>query len=757
MNYSMQPGWYPDPNNTAQLRWWDGTAWTDNVAPKQQTPESPIVQNPQFPQTLPSSEPASTDKSSGFRSPLAFIRGHKKMVVATLGVFMLGIVGVVAAIVLSNGDTINGSRPGSLKNVSYTEITSSDEARGLDFTATVVNAPRGENYEFNLNDNGACSEAGYALFSNAALTEPVGVRITNDADDGCIMRPNEESKLEALTFSSGDVESEGVYYVQSGATEGTSSGLGMHDRYYLVRYYDESGGKLERPVVTGFVMADADLDTPTVIAEVDVDNPGETLLSWNPVEGADKYLIVLRSVSSSGNNNASSSIVGTTEGASWSTAEYEYDEDALASLGSAAGVVQKSQNEVFGLDGVVDVGVIAVNAAVTESAVASGIASINAASIAQTAPYELEHGYSTFFFNAVADIPKKLGVTMVSGDVKEYPTTILKYSRYTNPLTSTQSWEVVYSAAGTLLGGEVILSTDTSEEALVSQIHEYNSASIAASGSSAGTVKVLETLTDGSSLPRGTKDAPDTNYPYFGTTAFSRYLAQHIVAGTDVIDISEWRTVSGQPGANDALQEAIYQNPYAMVKTFSIVGTRIAVKYQYPLDEMQTKQQALLEKTQAIASAIPDGSKTDKLRAAYNGVMGAVTYDDDAFNLIKQRVSLVTELTDQQELEVAESQFAYTALVDGSAVCTAYAQALKAVAHEVGIDEVMVVTGGVKDSNVGHAWNRIQLDGKLYDLDATWDDAGTGGSQYFLVDPASLPRYVDIDWIADTMTAGWLL
>src|SRR5262245_10003853 len=26
-------GWYPDPSNATQLRWWDGVAWTAHVAP----------------------------------------------------------------------------------------------------------------------------------------------------------------------------------------------------------------------------------------------------------------------------------------------------------------------------------------------------------------------------------------------------------------------------------------------------------------------------------------------------------------------------------------------------------------------------------------------------------------------------------------------------------------------------------------------------------------------------------------------------
>lgn len=30
---STPPGWYPDPAQAGQQRYWDGTAWTQNVAP----------------------------------------------------------------------------------------------------------------------------------------------------------------------------------------------------------------------------------------------------------------------------------------------------------------------------------------------------------------------------------------------------------------------------------------------------------------------------------------------------------------------------------------------------------------------------------------------------------------------------------------------------------------------------------------------------------------------------------------------------
>lgn len=31
-------GWYPDPQNAANLRWWDGNTWTDTIQPSQTMP-----------------------------------------------------------------------------------------------------------------------------------------------------------------------------------------------------------------------------------------------------------------------------------------------------------------------------------------------------------------------------------------------------------------------------------------------------------------------------------------------------------------------------------------------------------------------------------------------------------------------------------------------------------------------------------------------------------------------------------------------
>lgn len=49
----MPPGWFPDPRSPAQLRWWDGTAWTSHVqqspAPAAQPSQPTSLQSPASP------------------------------------------------------------------------------------------------------------------------------------------------------------------------------------------------------------------------------------------------------------------------------------------------------------------------------------------------------------------------------------------------------------------------------------------------------------------------------------------------------------------------------------------------------------------------------------------------------------------------------------------------------------------------------------------------------------------------------------
>lgn len=62
---------------------------------------------------------------------------------------------------------------------------------------------------------------------------------------------------------------------------------------------------------------------------------------------------------------------------------------------------------------------------------------------------------------------------------------------------------------------------------------------------------------------------------------------------------------------------------------------------------------------------------------------------------------------------------AYAVLFDHKAVCQGYALAAYRILTEAGV-ETKYITGKVKDSN--HAWNKVKVNGKWYNLDITWND-----------------------------------
>jgi len=74
----------------------------------------------------------------------------------------------------------------------------------------------------------------------------------------------------------------------------------------------------------------------------------------------------------------------------------------------------------------------------------------------------------------------------------------------------------------------------------------------------------------------------------------------------------------------------------------------------------------------------------------------------------------------------------YGALIEKSAVCDGYAEALKYILDEVNIPCVLV--SGTATNSEGkterHEWNYVQLYGKWYAIDSTWDDPVVKGTGY---------------------------
>ena len=62
---------------------------------------------------------------------------------------------------------------------------------------------------------------------------------------------------------------------------------------------------------------------------------------------------------------------------------------------------------------------------------------------------------------------------------------------------------------------------------------------------------------------------------------------------------------------------------------------------------------------------------------------------------------------------------AYTMMKEGTGVCMAYALLLDELLSRLGIESRAVVSPG---DSLNHMWNEVLVDGKWYEIDATWDD-----------------------------------
>lgn len=80
------------------------------------------------------------------------------------------------------------------------------------------------------------------------------------------------------------------------------------------------------------------------------------------------------------------------------------------------------------------------------------------------------------------------------------------------------------------------------------------------------------------------------------------------------------------------------------------------------------------------------------------------------------------------DYKIEERQYVYSSsygcLVNGIAACEGYSKAAKLLMDEVGIKSYLISGTAVTSQEEGgnHMWNIVEIDGKYYHLDCTWDD-----------------------------------
>lgn len=116
----------------------------------------------------------------------------------------------------------------------------------------------------------------------------------------------------------------------------------------------------------------------------------------------------------------------------------------------------------------------------------------------------------------------------------------------------------------------------------------------------------------------------------------------------------------------------------------------------------------VVEESKKIVNTIVKPSMTDrqKLEAIYGYITAKVRYDHENYganNIPRASYSL------------------YGALKYNISVCEGYSELLDFLLLLSGVESEILV-GTINSSGIGHAWNVVTLEGKTYNVDATWDE-----------------------------------
>ncbi|MCQ2082416.1 MAG: hypothetical protein MJZ11_12230 [Lachnospiraceae bacterium] len=115
-----------------------------------------------------------------------------------------------------------------------------------------------------------------------------------------------------------------------------------------------------------------------------------------------------------------------------------------------------------------------------------------------------------------------------------------------------------------------------------------------------------------------------------------------------------------------------------------------------------------------VESAMKYESDFKKALFVHDYLVRMCEYDTDTYNSSKNN--------DPNNL-FSMAYTAYGCLVENKAVCSGYAKAYQLIMNELGIECGFVTGIGINYEGSGpHAWNYINIDGKYYYVDVTWDD-----------------------------------
>lgn len=769
-NGQTPAGWYTDPWRGDRLRYWDGTSWTGHVHPPEASPAVDAAPGTAPGASVPAAAAgsaaaaASSPAAPDGRAP-APAKARKKRVGLVIGGVAVAVLALVAAFLVV--PSLTGGAQAIYR----------DRSASYDFTEPMLGLDRDHEFEmgvdYDLREVDAAHEAenplpdadssdpsrkpyqwAFEVYYDAGLTRKAEF-LTTQLDPG--------SPVRILGSESGRTYGGvGERTVLDEDAPGASSAWGLHDEYFLVSNVEKDGTERAKPLVTRFTVTSA-LATPDVVFGPAAED-GSVTMSWTPVDNAETYYVVTQENTLRGDGLMS--VVAEVDGTEWTSVDDNEqvlsDQPFVTTQNANLTVVNyrdrtEDEQGAYGDLDETEAGIVALTTGYDIGVIASDgehFSSYRAHDLENAAgwlPYEVARDASrslkkwgvSGYIEGIENVQKVLPFSSVDGRTRTTPgylddSVILDYD---------DRWVVALRGRNTQLGEWIPLTKQSTPDPAAA-IARYNAEAVSAAAPT-GMPRFddfeFEETADNTPL----KDVPDTGYPVFGSTEFTRFIAGHLVAQTPLIDISEFVDAPGAPDPYDAAYEARAQNPYALsVDGFAVVngGDALRVQYSLSVDEARPLQDQVRTRVdEVVASVTSDGmSARDKVVALNGWLVNNAEYDYEA---------LAAKDATGYEIIPKEYTNAWNAagtLLAGRGVCASYSSAFSALANAAGVPTVYV-TGDVFAGG-RHAWNKVNVDGQWFSVDTTWND-GDDASRYLLISDAEFTgpaeRQEDDYWMVD--------
>ncbi|MFJ3395337.1 transglutaminase domain-containing protein [Leifsonia aquatica] len=571
-----------------------------------------------------------------------------------------------------------------------------------------------------------------AVFYDAALSQPADYVLHSDSVAGKYeVSISPASPTWHNKSDTGDREFEPYPY------DDFKGGVwGPTNQLYLVRYVDQDGAKLPRPVVQPFTVdRKGFLPSPTV--DYTITGDGALQLTWTAVPKATQYAVL--AVTNNGDPGEAGGIIS--NGYSI-LGLLNKGETTWSSTGAGIDDAH-GQNTILEhlTAGVTDPHVSYGVAALNDDDWASALNLIDGDSINADLPLQVASSSAGNHYDTVDAMPSRVAVETVSGDTVYFPATV--------------DTTVSMAKAGFL-------------RLRISGTNLVSSAGLTDTGDWAGTVAAaaahLATMTTGTggirsdwkgAKPKDTtgitisRTAPKTAYKVNGFgDGFSEYLAANMLAGQQAIDVSKY--VSTSPyDIYDLVDAVAAQNPYILGywgAQYDPKAKVLWVKYRYTAEEMKAAQEQIASTVVDVVGQVTNAGQNDvqKAKALNDYLVDHATYNHDAFNAY---------LADPNVPNQPATRNAWTALgvlQDGTGVCASFAAAYKLLSDAAGLRTVYVTgtAGGP------HAWDKTYLDGQWTVVDPTWNQGSQNDDLFAISDDVARTQFQhreDTDWMLDSM------